>query len=78
MIGGDGRGFGDGRLYGKPVPYPVLLTVDRIRSQFPTAQFRVSDDAPLQGDVVKDPFLMVSYGGSSYIVEKWDEPGFGG
>lgn len=62
--------------YGKPVPLPVLLTVERIADKFPDALFFVSDeyDAPPIGD----PFLAVVYGEDSepVIVERWDEPVF--
>lgn len=61
--------------YNKPIPYPVLQTIDRISQKLPTAKFYISDEAVRQ-PVMKDPFLMVSYGGVSCIIERWDEPGF--
>ena len=68
----------DTALYSKPVPYPVLLTVDRISTEFPDAGFWVSDEAIVLKDVVKDPFLLVDYAGENFIIEKWDEPTFKG
>lgn len=64
-------------VYDHPVPYPVLLTVDRLQERFgDEISFYVSDyEAP-----IPDPFLLVvlSRGGADgqFIVERWDEPGF--
>lgn len=69
-------GTQDVQLYSKPVPYPVLLTVERIGQKFPDATFWVSDEAKRQLNAVKDPFLLVRYGDKEYIIERWDEPGF--
>lgn len=58
--------------YAHPIPYPVLLTIEKIQDKFSAAEFAVSDyEAP-----VPDPFLMVTYAGRSYVIEHWDEPGF--
>jgi hypothetical protein len=62
--------------YGKPIPYPVLLTVKAIRDEFPTAKFFVSDE--MHAERIPDPFLMVEIGGERFIVERWDEPSFRG
>ena len=72
-----GSNKGDTKLYDKPVPYPVLVTVDRIKARFPATDFRISDEAIRQA-TVKDPFLMVIHEDRRYIVERWDEPGFVG
>ena len=60
-------------LYNKPIPYPVLLTIERIESRFPKACFYVSD---LRG--VSDPFLAVTVEGADtlLVIERWDEPAF--
>ena len=64
--------------YAKPVPLPVLLTVERISDKFPEALFFVSDE--YSAPPMPDPFLAVVYGedSSPVIVERWDEPGFRG
>lgn len=66
--------------YAKPIPYPVLLTVDRIREKFgKKAGFTISDFIKVTKTTspkVRDPFLMVTFGNRNYIVEHWDEPGF--
>ena len=66
------------KLYAKPIPLPVLRTVETIALKFPSAQFYVSDDHHRRLNVVKDPFLMVRCAGKDYIIERWDEPGFRG
>ena len=65
----------DRQVYLKPVPYPVLLTIDRINERFPTATFWISDEMMKQ-PVPKDPFLLVLFEEHSYIIERWDEPAF--
>lgn len=60
--------------YVKPVPLPVLLTVEKIAERFPKAEFFVSDE--LTVTEVKDPFLLVRHAGKDYIIERWDEPGY--
>lgn len=65
--------------YNKPVPLPVLLTVQRLLAAEPSAKFYVSDllqehEQPAN----RDPFLMVVVGGEAFIVERWDEPSFRG
>lgn len=77
MSGGSGA---NGRIspivYAHPVPYPVLLTVDKIQSRFgDQVQFFVSDYEVRR----PDPFLMVTGEGlERYVVERWDEPSFRG
>ena len=64
--------FGD-QQYGRDVPLPVLLTVQRILEEVPDAHFYISG---IPG-VDDDPFLLVTkQRGSSFIVERWDEPDF--
>ena len=65
----------DPRLYSKPVPYPALLTIDRISKEFPKATFWISDEMTRQ-PVFKDPFLLVRFEERSHIIERWDEPQF--
>lgn len=67
----------DANTYEKPVPYPVLLTVERIAAEFPEACFFVNDEArPIASEKHLDPFLMVVIGKNRYIIERWDEPKF--
>lgn len=67
----------DAHIYDKPVPYPVLLTVERIAEKFPEAHFFVNDEArSMVSEKVLDPFLMVVIGTKRYIIERWDEPKF--
>lgn len=63
-------------VYGKPVPLPVLLTVERILDKFPDAHFYVSDE--YTAPPIADPFLAVVYGEDSdpVVIERWDEPTF--
>jgi len=63
--------------YDKPVPYPVLLTVENILDVFPRANFFVSDEVR-DADRISDPFLMTVIGKLQFIVERWDEPKFRG
>ena len=65
-------------FYAKPVPLPVLLTMEGIANKFPTARFFVSDETGRVLSAVKDPFLMVLFEDQQYIIERWDEPGFKG
>lgn len=67
----------DVALYAKPVPLPVLLTIEAIQQRVPDALFFVSDEARRMPERV-DPFLMVLVAGERYIVERWDEPSFRG
>lgn len=64
--------------YSKPIPYPVLLTVEKLVARFGSEiQFYVAaiDDYP-------DPFLgcMLKGGGIAplVVIERWDEPSFRG
>jgi hypothetical protein len=61
--------------YGKPIPIPVLITMERVAEKFPDAQMFVSDEIDAR-EFVKDPFLMVVYLGKHYIIERWDEPNY--
>jgi hypothetical protein len=74
------NGFWSGRpnhvsadVYNKPIPMPVMLTIDRIESLYPSARFYVSDIRD-----VKDPFLAVTVDGADtfFVIERWDEPSF--
>jgi hypothetical protein len=60
-------------VYNKPIPMPVMLTIDRIESLYPSARFYVSDIRD-----VKDPFLAVTVDGADtfFVIERWDEPSF--
>ncbi len=62
--------------YPRQIPLPVLLTVEKIMDQHPTAEFYVAalHDFP-------DPFLGVRLPEEPdefFIVERWDEPSFRG
>lgn len=61
-------------VYGKPIPYPVLVTVQRVVERFPTARFYVSDEC--RNSDVRDPFLLVLVDKHEYIIERWDEPNY--
>lgn len=71
----DSYGVSKNKLYDEPVPYPVLLTVEKLAYQF-------RDDilffvAAL--DKHPDPFLMCrlrSDWDKAFVIERWDEPGF--
>mgnify|MGYP001584228697 CR=1 FL=1 len=64
--------FGD-RIYGDRIPFPVLLTIEKIKTAFPKEVFFYINHATVHGD----PFLMVSNRDiASFIVERWDEPSF--
>jgi hypothetical protein len=71
------------RLYRDRIPYPVLLTAEKIEDQFgKDVSFYVASVA-LVSDYVKpvpvDPFLAVVVPPNTwYIIERWDEPGFRG
>lgn len=60
-------------VYQNPIPYPVLLTVEKILERCPDANFFIA--AP---DKHPDPFLAVVHLSDSkmYVVERWDEPSF--
>ena len=65
------------KVYSKPIPYPVLLTMERIQSTFPNAYFYISDMYTSdEKAAMRDPFLLVIVGDERYIVERWDEPNF--
>jgi len=68
---------GDLALYAKPIPFPVLRTIDELRTKFPGATFWVSDEAQKVARSF-DPFLLVRFHGQQFIIERWDEPGFRG
>lgn len=59
--------------YDKPIPQPVLKTALRIRTSLPRADFEVYE---FFQEEVLDPFLVVSYGDTKYLIEVWDEPDF--
>lgn len=59
-------------VYKSIIPEPVLMTIEKIKSAFPDAEFYVSTfDMPKE-----DPFLAVLYANHGWIIERWDEPGF--
>lgn len=61
------------KIYSGKIPLPVLLTIEKIQAGVPEVSFYIS--APKHND--GDPFLLVSGRGmGSYIIERWDEPGF--
>ena len=60
--------------YEKAIPYPVLLTVERIVAKFTAAKFYVSDER--RKSDVSDPFLLVLIDAREYIIERWDEPNY--
>ena len=63
--------------YSKPLPYPVMLTMERIQGAFPNAGFYISDTyTDNEKAAMRDPFLLVIVGDERYIVERWDEPNF--
>lgn len=72
--------------YKKPVPYPVLLTIDAIvkeaKTYGVTPTFFVSDFAEKnvspRPQLRLDPFLAVGTTDSDafFVIERWDEPGF--
>ena len=62
------------RVYAKPIPMPVLLTIDRIVERFPSAKFYVSDER--RPSDVSDPFLLILIDEEEYIIERWDEPNY--
>lgn len=69
----------DGQLvhgpYNKAIPYPVMLTVEKVLDKYPKANFFVSDFTAKS----PDPFLAVCLErdpSSLTIIERWDEPGF--
>lgn len=66
-------GVTETEVYPKAVPYPVLLTVDKILQRCDSAYFFVA--AP---QTHPDPFLGVLSAQNSglFVIERWDEPSF--
>ncbi len=66
-----------GRTYEKPVPYPVLLTVQKIEKEFgEQVYFFVTD---IRKVPLGDPFLAIVISGIEVmVIERWDEPSFRG
>ena len=60
------------QLYAEAIPLPVLLTIDKIHSEFPDEAYFYVTSPRNTGD----PFLLVSAGSRSFVVERWDEPDF--
>src|SRR5208337_3327674 len=61
------------KQYGRKIPLPVLLTVQRVLEDVPDAHFYVSGIP----NVDDDPFLLVTARqSSSFVIERWDEPDF--
>lgn len=74
--------------YDRPIPYPVLRTMARIRETYPEARFEISEITKVPKP---DPFLRVgiqplqpgpyeprtrAYPDEWFIIERWDEPAF--
>lgn len=59
--------------YLSPIPYPVLVTIGKIKKAAPGAHFYVSSLPKPKGD----PFLLVTAQAmTNFYVECWDEPSF--
>jgi hypothetical protein len=58
----------------KPIPYPVLLTIDAVVQAFPMVRLFVSDE--MREEAIPDPFLLVKLGRDEFVIERWDEPAF--
>ncbi len=65
-------------VYDKPVPLRVLKRLERIEKESPVkVSFLVSDYAT-RDDIAPDPFLLAYLNTAErYVVDFWDEPGFG-
>jgi hypothetical protein len=63
--------------YDGAIPFPVLVTVEKLATQFPDLKFYVSD-VPNQKDRPQDdPFVGIAARGMQLLViERWDEPSF--
>jgi len=62
------------RIYSDKIPFPVLLTIQKILAELPEACFFIT--API---VKGDPFLCVTGTHSRLrFIERWDEPSFRG
>lgn len=67
----------ESRKYAEPIPYPVLLTIEKIID-------RVGDEACFYVAALNrnpDPFLCVCSTKNArevYVIERWDEPSFRG
>ncbi len=71
-------GGGRQEVYIKPIPYPVLCTIEKLVDQFgERVNLLVSDIYTVPK---ADPFLAVSVPGSQrlFVIERWDEPKFRG
>jgi hypothetical protein len=68
----------DSRTYTKPIPFPVLKTIDEIQTAHPEAKFFISDERQRGDNTEKDPFLLVTLddGRTLNVIERWDEPSF--
>jgi hypothetical protein len=73
-----GRSFNDteNRTYTKPIPFPVLKTIDEIQTAHPEAKSFISDERQTSDN--KDPFLLVTLddGRTLNVIERWDEPSY--
>jgi hypothetical protein len=59
--------------YRRPIPLPVLLTIEKILTEVPDAHFYISQSA----DENADPFLNVTGRNCChFIVERWNEPNY--
>lgn len=72
--GAKSNGFG-ATSYTKPIPYPVLCTMEKLVDRFgDQVEFHVTDIVQVPKP---DPFLAVSIpGGQKFVIERWDEPKF--
>ena len=72
--------------YNKPIPYPVLLTIEKVvnaakkmgfQPTFYVSDYAVSERLPERSNRF-DPFLAVGTSDSDalFVIERWDEPGF--
>jgi hypothetical protein len=63
----------DSRVYNKPIPPEIMVTIERMLDRMADAEFYVTD---VQN--YKDPFLGVTVPGSDtlFVIERWNEPAF--
>lgn len=67
------------RIYTKPVPPEVLMTVEKIVEDLGDRPAFFISDFSMEERVLRkkvDPFLAISVGSKMYVLERWDEPGF--
>lgn len=72
-------GVCDHHIYKKPIPMPILHTMDSIVEKLKSkgeVKFYVTDE--YKAPPIPDPFLAISFRSHFLIIERWDEPGFKG